>query len=365
MFIQSELETDCYCLIRSPITAAAHKIHERPGNNIEDCIEVFRLFEDRMDFSNGESDGWEALQALSQNAAAIPGCLIINVSILQWALRYFLSEVRTNFDKDHLMSLLWFATFQGSKEVVDILLNLNSDFIDFIDREDRFTPLLLRLSRDFMNNDLSTVLTNNPNLHFLGLDLEISPHFESPTSLSLYSSWVFYSWRRHLIMLGINIDEFVKQELEQEHSILADAGWKTETLRALFDYGVEADWLSDYDFRCSQCRRLSSIRVQPYWVQKGDRIKHGIDPDGDGEREYNKAESSSKSTFDEEGSVENASVISEPGILNRVYSKYMIVCIWCWEKHKENGYQWIDHTSAGWDNGDDSDHNYSPYLFQS
>ena len=367
-----------------------------------------------MDFSDGESDGWETLEALSQNAAAIPGCLVINMSTFLWALRYFLSDLRTNFDEDHLLSLLWFATFQQSEEAVDLLLGLSSNFIDFVERKDGYTVLLLRLSRDFLTNDPSTVLATNPNLHSLGMDLNISPHLESPTSLSLYSSWVFYSWRRHLILLGMNIEDFVRRELE--HSALIDTGWTTETLLALFNYRNEADWVSDYDHRCSQCRRLSSIRVQPHWVQRVERIKHRIDPDGEPGRKvksYNTSDKSDKihnirstssaesgadgrqhkagviekdldaqsrlfkahtkrhkrdesSAFNED-LLENTPVTAELSILNCVYSKYLIVCIWCWEKHKENGYKWIDQHSYSGDNGrhdgDDYDNGYSPYLF--
>ena len=185
-----------------------------------------------------------------------------------------------------------------------------------------------------------------------------------------------------------------------------------DNLLDLFSYEFEADFIYRSYFRCGKCSGKMRIRVQPHWVQKVERIKLGLDLDIRRENDWETDDTSSMSddmydaqstwseesgvdgvhyqsgvvdegcdilsdstkayekrdTDEESGAIEeeeddDASITSEPSILDCVYDRSLIVCIWCWEYHKENGYKWISEDGDKLHISDCSDNDYSPYLF--
>lgn len=61
-----------------------------------------------------------------------------------------------------------------------------------------------------------------------------SPYWKIPRSLAVYSSWSFTHWQNNLKRAGYCLEYFVDQELEAEDNPLTTAGWRAETLLALF-----------------------------------------------------------------------------------------------------------------------------------
>ena len=419
---------DTYCVVRSPITAAAHYRFKRYATSTEDCIEVFRLFEDCMDFSEEGSDGWNALCCLADDAFGYVETLsnyksiAAHHSILLWALKFFSSEVRANFQESEVVRLVGYLIVPNGpngphkpiepEEALEILLGLGSNLINSVGMKGGYSILLEYMSYAESLQNILLILKRKPDLHYSGLDFQYSPHLETATSLSLYSSWAFDLWLSGLAELQLDTDEFVGQELEQ--SVLVNKGWKRENLLALFDYNFEADHNIRGNWKCAKCQTPCLLQVQPYWVQKVERIKQGLDPNTRRELSRETEDSSTKSDYidkarstwseesganatqhrsrvsekdfdmldqlsealkeykksDRSGALEedfrdNASLVSKPGILTRDYDINLIVCIWCWEEHIKNGYKWADEVDDGLRDSGDSDDEYSPYLFRS
>ena len=404
------MESEIGCLIRTPITAAADKAWHSEIE-IEDTLNIPRLFEDCMDFS-GRNDGWMVLWILFVNYHW--NCNYLNgkyVRVLTRILRYFISEVKMeieNFDIGLLLSTL--LGHPELDELTDILLSL------IIDTAEDICGLILLRSIAFVPPQfLLNILKRRPNLHYSGIEAKMSPHSESPTSLSLYNFWTFNRWHQALRELLIDTEDFVKQELE--NSVLADAGWNIETLLVLFNYDFVPEYIYDpwkhtYCDICDIDMRYRTSPVQPCWMQKVERIEYGLNFDI--ERQHDEADDGSTGSEDmydatstwsnESGADENQretspigrdlhladhvprnhkkcvdsqgpttsgkdtvdypSVTSDSRIFDRVYDRKMIVCIWCWERHKANGYRWVDQEDSASRDNYDSDSDFSPHLYQ-
>ena len=372
-----------------------------------------------MDFSDEDSDGWEALRLLANNVLFANVCEAKAHFLILWALRSYIPEIRMHFNESAFAGLMSGTMWLENTEAMDILLGASccSNLIDALQERGGYTTLLQRIPEIYSGDQLPLILQRNPNLHHLGFDFDISLFLESPMSMSLYNCWTFASWRNTLIKSQVNIDDFVRQELE--YSVMKDAGWKSATLLVLFDYDSK---LSDDDpgnffgHKCNWCRgreKVYYIDVQPHWVQIVERIKHGLDPvcghafNAETDKSSNEddnmhdarliwSESGTDKGFDEseasntdyniaiqfpnkyergndrnrsdplkKDSDESSFIVSKSGILDCVYDRDMNVCIWCWEEYKRNGYKWTNHDNQGSFNGDDSIDEYSPYLFQS
>lgn len=125
---------------------------------------------------------------------------------------------------------------------------------------------------------LYRLLSKGPDLYRTSVDYDFTPHEESPTSLSMYSSWAFQDWRDGLDSIEADFEEFVEQELKRNHAV--HAGWEKETLLDLFAYDYRPDFELRRSWECSDCsRNIRATRVQPHWRHIIERIKQGLDPD--------------------------------------------------------------------------------------
>ena len=96
---------------------------------------------------------------------------------------------------------------------------------------------------------------------------------ETATSLSLYSSRSFFTWRGIQRDLEINIAGFIENEMQC--SRLRQDGWDIETLHALFDLEFSP---VDRHYYCEdeECKQeFEELPVERSWQILHGRIKRG------------------------------------------------------------------------------------------
>jgi len=177
--------------------------------------------------------------------------------------------------------LLWVSwePHPGLEQASNLLLNLGgAELIDApIYTEDGYNILQQHVGYAGNLVSLCSVLSKGPDLYRLGVDHYYTPRGESPTSLSMYSSWAFSNWLDGLDSIQVDLQDFVKQELERNHAV--HPGWKKETLLDLFAYDYSPDFERRYSRTCSDCSGdFIWIKVQPYWRHYIERIRQGLDP---------------------------------------------------------------------------------------
>lgn len=76
---------------------------------------------------------------------------------------------------------------------------------------------------------------------------------QTPTSLAMFQSSVFFAWKNLLQDLSYNVERFVQQELEEQ--FLVKNGWTAQTLTALFEYTfVPYEGKKNFGFpECERC----------------------------------------------------------------------------------------------------------------
>lgn len=362
-----------------------------------------------MDFFDENGTSWQVLRVLCDNAADYYGETEVKIALLLWMLKLSSSEMKIYPVRRHLAVMLQWVVGNpnpGLEQASNLLLTLGgADLIDATPfHTDGYTVLqeTVGYAEDFRG--LCTLLSKGPDLDRRSVDHDFTPQEESPTSLSMYSSWAFWNWQDALASIQVDIEEFVEQELERNYAV--HAGWKKETLLNLFAYGDRLD----LDFRysclrnsfhrydchqrswtCSDCSgRIKYIKVKPYWRHLMERIKQGLDPDspaqagsevGEGKdagfRSIAEAASSSSDVSlvdlnevssdledDPHGYPETVSIRSEC-----VYAQHEVICMDCWLHYRQNGTRrppcnW-DRRSATDTDEDSTLDEYSPYLIHS
>ena len=264
--------------LRSPLLAAAHR-HSGRGSTFSDALETLRLFINSMDFAESSSDGWLVLSTLCDQAACLGGNKEEQICLFIWVLRVSIPDIRSNFIETQCSVLLNFSCYEELQEAADILLGIAPDrkLIDAVITPNGYTILHRRAA--FAEVDLSPYFAKGPNLHRVGRDTRLSPEWETPMSLAMYSSWAFKLWLNALKASGMRFEDFIIQELEQ--GPLQNAGWNKESLLALFSLEfLSAIPPRDKEYgRCTTCFRELDVRVESSWVQRIVRIRSGADPD--------------------------------------------------------------------------------------
>ena len=232
-----------------------------------------------MDFSESTGDGWEVLHSLAAITYWSDDDADGTKDILLWMLKLSSPELRTNLIEENYACLL-FETYKPYRnDITDLLLSLGSEgLIDAVEYPGHYPLLHKLLASHRFRGDVSILLTKAPNLHRLAIRSRYNAHYESPTSLAMYSSYVFADWLCGLVAQRVDLEDFVDQELQQNPMV--HAGWHKKTLLALFDYGYQADLDCQVDWTCSDCfRELSLAGIQPHWRLMAERIKQGLDPE--------------------------------------------------------------------------------------
>ena len=347
--------------------AAASPCSERK-TNLSDATDTLRLFGDCMDFSNAANDGWQVISTLCDQAASAGGDEKSRIDLFLWSLTLSSSDMRDNFDETEFSVLLNYAFYEDLQQATDILLSMSNNMIDAVAAPNGYTVLHRRIA--YAEVELQPYLAKQPDLHKLGRDVSLSPRWETPTSLAMYSSWAFEDWRCSLIDAKVDLEKFVELELEMREGPLHNAGWKAKTVLALFNAKVQPIFLPrDQEHgRCKSCSCDLDTRVQPSWLQRIERIRQGIDPEirlGWQELERNRVDYSDNGfheakhdlfgATDEVSEVQKSSYteyslgygsLSELGgeactkdarLHSQVYDEHDVLCIDCWNKHTNHG----------------------------
>ena len=345
-----------------------------------------------MNFFEENSDGWEVLGSLFENAATVSGDEEVTNTLILWMLRTSSLELKLNYVEAQYAGLL---SWPGLDEASDLLLDLGGEgAIDAVEYIGGYTLLHLRTAYSFHG----IVLARGPDLYRMGFDPDFTPQEESPTSLAMYSSWAFAEWLGGLAQLGMNLENFIDQELEK--GPLVHAGWKKETLLGVFTHSYRPD-CPRLDAICCDCAGdISYIEVQPYWRHLIERVKQGIyfdNPAGTGSKvsEMKSADVvsivkpaiGSGDLVVERDTTGNVSLdnldelLHEPGseedsqgypamISIRsecIYAREEHVCMKCWLQYRRTGTRRLPHARKGdFDAGEDSSEDeYSPFLIHS
>lgn len=251
---------------------------------ISEVFNTFRLLIDSMDFLDEDGDGWEVLDTLCRSSYILYDNEETKIPLILWMLKFLSFELKTHAVRRNYASMLnWILVPNPAlEEAADLLLNLGGvEVIDEAIYDTGGYNVLHELTMYTFPNEISTVLSKGPDLHRLGFDYNLTPQEETPTSLAMYSSWIFKYWLDGLISIEMDIEKFVEEELVRNHAV--HAGWEKETLLDLFtyDYKHSVDLLEAWTYKdCSDCaKRHRGVEVQPYWRHLLERIKQRLDPD--------------------------------------------------------------------------------------
>ena len=392
--------------IRSPITLAAEKAPYITRAMLAEVFDTFRLFHDSMDFLEEHGDGWKVLLRLCSSICELHGCSEAKSELLLGMLQLSSFELKTSLVKDPHARMLRWVLFAEPKllEAFDFLLNRGGPgSIDLVyGASDAYTILHSMLAYAELRENVSLVVARGPDLHRQAFDTFLTPYVESPTSLAMYSSWVFANWLHALVDDDLDLKKFIDQELELNSEL--HPGWEKDTLLALFTYGARLDLDLRGKWRCSDCLSDGSrVTVQPYWRHLLDTFKHGLhthDPapagsdvgdKGNADRgsvaealtssssdptpKPNVTENHPLDSLDELpsglGSKDDISEYYATTLIgsNCLYGEYETVCMDCWLHYERTGTRgppedlWETEDSSSSD--DSSENEYSPYLIHS
>jgi len=379
--------------IRTAVELAVYRKFQITYATLSGVLDTLRLLNDSMDFSDTNGNGWEVLEQLCKSYTFGNGETEAQVALLLRMLKLSSSEMRICPVRSHLVSMLWWVVtnpYPGLEQASDLLLNLGgAELIDAPPDNTGYTILQKTVGSAEGLEILCSVLSKGPDLYRMSVDHDFTPHEESPTSLSMYSSWAFRNWLDGLDSIQVDLEEFVEQELERNHAV--HAGWEKETLLDLFAHSHRTDLHLRRDHRCSDCSDwILYVHVQPYWRHWIERIKQGLDPD-------NPAHASSEVDEEEDadlGSIAEAASSSSDVSLTElsklssdseedthgypatvsirsdcIYAEHEMICMYCWLHYRRNGTRRPPYNrNQGFVTDADEDSSldeYSPFLIHS
>lgn len=288
-------------LHRNPLMVAANHNDEDIINN-SGCIDTIRLFSDSMDFSEGHTDGWIALILL---LATLLGSLhnevnIDNTEILSpfvWLLRLWALDIKENLSGGGFAVLVAFSTIFGVTGVISLLSALSDNSLDTIldarvgFEGDSALHILIALPgwNADLNFGLNLMINKGANLHSVGHHPFFSVKSETPTSLAMYSSFVFMAWQNALLRSSVDLASFVEEEVQQ--APLKEAGWTKDLLLALLCCNIQSDQgLQEY--HCEDCSDyIYFLGVDLSWRQWLDRFKERTDIENSPKHEHGEIKS--------------------------------------------------------------------------
>lgn len=282
-------------LYRTPVTAAAYCFGQEAIKGTQ-CIDTLRLFTDCIDFSEHDSDGWIFLHALHTTQIWPVIHALRSTQIwgrddkekylpLIWAINSFGSDFKDNIDESLFASMLrWNVFHEASDEVTRLLFcknkNLRVDATEFPNGYSTLHYVITSGSDSPAQSDhaMDLLLENGADPHLVGLDPHYSSQPETPTSLALYTSSQFTRWRDALKKMSLDFEAFVEKELQR--GSLKNAGWRQDTLLALFRqdfrFGAESQYKHDF----GECPHiLSSLVVEPCWLHWLQGFRDGMNFD--------------------------------------------------------------------------------------
>ena len=262
---------------RTPLLAAADH-NKEVIVDMADCMDTIRLFADSMDFSHTSGTGWSTLVFLSYQLCKT--CDYINnaeiTSFLLWILYLSASDFKESFSRESFSHLAALSSTYRAVEVNNLLYTFYDNTVDARPDFEGYSTLQSLICRapwyHSVNFGMDSTLNEGANLHFVGYDVRFSIKHETPTSLEMYSSFVFMKWRDALLRLSVDLERFVGDEMQQ--SPLKDAGWDEDSLLALFHCDIQSDYIPSRLNRCDDCSNpILWTQVELSWREWLNRFK--------------------------------------------------------------------------------------------
>jgi hypothetical protein len=227
-------ESNIYC--SSPLVTAA-TVSSTTQIPSSQRIEALRLLLDDFGFTNHESQAWKMILVVLERERASTGLCTTN-EVSEWILDTFLADLRASYSPP---IVAWMITFcLESPNLLKRVLDFSGDLINISVNEGGYTPMYGGIAMNFPDTYVPGILMllqrgADPHLvrkSSLAFGGDESERFDTPTSLAMRRSLSFFKWRQVVREAGLDVAEFVTNELRE--TPLVTSGWNTDSLTKLF-----------------------------------------------------------------------------------------------------------------------------------
>lgn len=210
-----------------------------------------------MDFSSSNSQAWKLILVLLERSRQSSG-FTHDSRAAMWIIDIFKDDIRQNCPPENLFWLTLFCL--DDSILLSRLLELRPEAANVRLTTLGFSLLHSKIAENFPPSILSSfrvLVEHGADLHSVGTTVEYGaetinrPVFETPTSLTMRRSLFFDQWRRFIIDLGINLEDFIEKEMQQ--GTLRKRGWTSHSLLALFNHPFTPILMPKTE--CQICRR--------------------------------------------------------------------------------------------------------------
>ena len=238
-----------------------------------ETIELLRLFDDCIDLSEPDSQGWKIFAIITGGWDIEDSEDNVVHSVISFFRRKYRMETLDHYYEPPIQHALWMSiNFLVDAKSAQLLLEFSpqtrsvdnpfpSDIISH--------PLIFGIvSAPHVTTDiLQYLIDEGANIHRV-LD------GVTPTSMSLQLSFLFLAWRDRLWAIFQNLDEFITSE-NSTTTILKQSGWHPDTLRIIFSLSFnETRTYTPESFarfmRNSRCERHNYLWTEPWWEARSE-----------------------------------------------------------------------------------------------
>ncbi|KAI9730804.1 MAG: hypothetical protein M1835_003549, partial [Candelina submexicana] len=247
---------------------------------VKDRIATLRIFSEVLDLgeeiANGQLDLGQLLHT-ERHAGKISN------AALGWIMLHFKDDIRGNMKSTSVDGMLWYAAwpYQLPEQTLQLLLGCFKDRFDEANRR-CFSILHYRiLDEGFKQYDTPSLklLGHLSNLHLSTEDVYWNREAQTPTSLAMRNPYAF-QWWKHLLrrVYKSSASDFVLRELDE--APLRKSGWKVDTLLALFQFDLDAEFRREGKEQriCARCGYGIKIYREAWWDIVMINIKHRREP---------------------------------------------------------------------------------------
>ncbi|EEA25824.1 hypothetical protein PMAA_069170 [Talaromyces marneffei ATCC 18224] len=240
-----------------------------------EAIELLRLFDDCIDLSEPDSQGWEIFETITYSW----GDFEVNVAhgVLSFFLQKYRIETLDSYYEAPIRHALWTS--------INILLDAKSlhlllEFDPQTHSVDSAFPSYYYPSRPLVFDIVAAPHTTTDILRYLmekGANIHRVDDGATPTSMALRLSHQFLPWRDRLWAIYQNLDEFITSN-NPTTSILKESGWHPETLHIIFSLGFNEarthtrESVSGF-YDSIHCKRHCYSWIEPWWEALKYRVK--------------------------------------------------------------------------------------------
>lgn len=236
-------------------------------------MELLFLFDDCIEFSGPTSDGWHVLMTIGDSAASF-GKERKYYEELSFLLRKYRAELIDYIDKSAIYYFLFQSLILADVEEISLVLDFHPEAVVFT-QEGGWPIIHSGICQNTRTAIMQLLVDRGANLH------QISSG-ETPTSLSLWFSGMFFAWRDQLSILYRDLEDFAKKETSEIHYPLSQELWSLDTLHDLFSLSPTEEFKNTINtchklgqYHCHICSNqefftevVGSIGIiEPWWEQ--------------------------------------------------------------------------------------------------